>query len=387
MLTSNPQPHALHYTPRQCPSALQPIAPHLEHSIHRHVDEHMRRLAAVTACDSGHEACPTWWLQREAQWRARAASAMQLRLCTHARLWRDFLPLSHAQLGKDLRRRNETSLYEGAAFSALDYWEAEYSCGDEERVPQQVGDGPKWVCGAAALHRPCTVLSLGSNLDDSFERAMHARADCRAHIVDPTLDMYRHRETPEQFAVRLAAYGATLNASVGVGNPNSTGMVSGPNGRSSFRLVSLSQLLQHQYGPPPWHLTALKMDIEGHERGVLPEVFSLCAEGKLQIDQMNVELHPWPAWYGAATFRTFRDLFAVMTDALNCGLVLHHKERNLWGCPQSQCMELAWVSLRHAKRSALASVGMPADGDQPHGARNGDGGQRRRERQASSQAT
>ena len=32
--------------------------------------------------------------------------------------------------------------------------------------------------------------------------------------------------------------------------------------------------------------------------------------------------------------------------------MLHHKERNLWGCQHSQCVEYAWVSLRHARREA-----------------------------------
>lgn len=289
---------------------------------------------------------------------------MHQRLCTHARLWGDLLPLSLAPLGQSPTNRNRTSLYVGATFSALDYWEPEFSCNDEDRVPPTVGDGPKWVCGVEALHQPCTLLSLGSNLDDSFERAMHARARCRAYIVDPTIDLFRnsspafeHRETAEQFAARLAPYGATLNASVGVGNPGSTGTAA----RKSFRLVSLGQLLRDRYGPPPWRLSGIKMDIEGHEATVLPELFRLCSAGKLQVEQLNVELHPWPDWYGGRTFRDVRQLFASFTDALSCGLVLHHKERNLWGCPKSQCMEFSWVSLRHARRAAEAAIAPPAE--------------------------
>ena len=47
---------------------------------------------------------------------------------------------------------------------------------------------------------------------------------------------------------------------------------------------------------------------------------------------------------------------AQVRGALSCGLVLHHKERNLWGCPESQCMEYAWVSLAQARRAAGARV-------------------------------
>ena len=349
----------MHSNFRQCPTSLQPIAPQTEHHIHRHLQEHIRRLASATACVDGwnFRECPTWWLRREEAWRARAASAMHLRLCTHARLWGDLLPNSRVALGR--QPSNASSLYHGTFFSALDYWEPEYACGEDERVPEAVGDGPKWVCGASSLPQPCTLLSLGSNLDDSFEKAMHAKARCAAHIVDPTLDFFREAtsESSQAFAIRLSAYGATLNASVGLGNPNTTGMVRLPTGATwRFPLVSLAQLLRHRYGPAPWQLSALKIDIEGHERSVLAEVFDLCASGQLSIDQMNVELHPWPEWYGQATFRNVRDLHAVFGGALSCGLVLHHKERNLWGCPKGQCIELAWVSLRHAKRVALMAV-------------------------------
>ena len=351
--------------PRACPPSLLVGEPWLDHAIRRHVDEHARRLSALTACTTV-DACPSWWLRREDALRERAVAAMRLRLCTHARLWGDFLPTSRTPLGKQppSDRRNGTNLYHGATFSALDYWEPEYACGEDERVPAIVGDGPKWVCGPDALPLPCTLLSLGSNLDDSFERAMHARARCLAHIVDPTLDLIREinpalagRESVAHFSARLSEYGASLNATIGVGNPNSTGMLHGPGGTRRFRLVSVRQLLGDRYGPPPWHLSIAKIDIEGHERTVLPELFGLCAEGALSLDQLNVEVHPWPEWHGPGSFKVVRDLYGVFAQALSCGLVLHHKERNLWGCQQSQCMEIAWVSLGHAKRTALAAVG------------------------------
>jgi hypothetical protein len=36
--------------------------------------------------------------------------------------------------------------------------------------------------------------------------------------------------------------------------------------------------------------------------------------------------------------------------------MLHHKERNLWGCEKSQCLEYAWVSIEHARREATAAL-------------------------------
>ena len=54
--------------------------------------------------------------------------------------------------------------------------------------------------------------------------------------------------------------------------------------------------------------------------------------------------------------------------AVSCGLVLHHKERNLWGCPKSQCLEYAWVSIRQACREAMATLAGGGGGNKELGA-------------------
>ena len=52
-----------------------------------------------------------------------------------------------------------------------------------------------------------------------------------------------------------------------------------------------------------------------------------------------------------------RTVHAVFRRALACGLVLHHKEANVWGCAHVEngvgsalCAEYSWVSLEHARR-------------------------------------
>ena len=78
--------------------------------------------------------------------------------------------------------------------------------------------------------------------------------------------------------------------------------------------------------------------------------------GDLHVSQLNVEMHAAPKWYPHA-FRTVGELYgAMLRHALACGLLLHHKERNQWGCPAGECMEYAWVSLEHAKRVALHGI-------------------------------
>lgn len=56
----------------------------------------------------------------------------------------------------------------------------------------------------------------------------------------------------------------------------------------------------------------------------------------------------------AATYSWLRELYITFTEAISCNLLLHHKERNLWGCPNSECIEYAWVSIQHARRDAEA---------------------------------
>ena len=362
---------------------LQPILPavsprHAEH-INTHMLQYEARLAKLTACrpgsggvssDAGGQLCPPWWLKRETEWRERASQAELRRLCTHARIWRDFLPRSRISLKKSPASVNGSIPIVGV-FSSFDYFEPDYSCMSDERVPAHIGDGPKWICGAAALRRPCSLLALGSNFDDAFERAMYRRAGCRAYVVDPTLEFSGlvsgvHRGSGAatrtaaiaRFADSLASYGASLNSSVGVGDPSKgkgTVAVAG-SGFVHFRVVSMTSLLRDRYGSPPWHLDAVKIDIEGNEAPVLREMYALCDQGHLTIAQLNVEVHASPAWYHHS-FRTFHELYDAFDGALSCGLVLHHKERNLWGCAEAQCMEYAWVSLGHAKREALATTG------------------------------
>ena len=96
----------------------------------------------------------------------------------------------------------------------------------------------------------------------------------------------------------------------------------------------------------------------GAEYGVLNQAFSLCRAGQLEVDQLNVEVHTSPTWYPHA-FKKVSELHTVFAEAaLSCGLVLHHKERNLWGCRDGQCLEYAWVSMRHARREMMATLGL-----------------------------
>ena len=93
------------------------------------------------------------------------------------------------------------------------------------------------------------------------------------------------------------------------------------------------------------HISVLKADIEGAEYESLGELWALCDEGKLSIDQLNVELH-------LPDGQPLRAMHALFAGARSCGLWLHHKEVNTWG--RFPCAEFAWVSAAHAQRVVAA---------------------------------
>ena len=263
----------------------------------------------------------------------------------HDALFGEFLPLSMLTQSRIHHTIRLAASYTGR-FSPFDYWEAEYSCASESRVPARVvGDGAKWLCAAALHPAPCQVVSLGSHFDDAFERGMHKLASCKSYVVDPTLQLSTKKLL--DFERQLKSYGASLNGSVGVGR---AGKVLRFNGLKA-PLVSLETILRDRFlGAPSAHISVLKADIESAEYESLDDVWKLCASGWLTVDQLNVEMH--------LVNQTMKEMHAVFAGARKCGLVLHHKEVNTWGHPQYPCAEFAWVGLAHAQRAA-AAVGPP----------------------------
>ena len=285
-------------------------------------------------------ACSNWWARAEARWRDRWLRDEEARLLHHLRVWHEFLPESRLNVSNVVDSKSNYG-----STSPLDYWEADWPCVADERVPpfsaaapSAIGDGPKWMCGPRAIPKPCRVVSLGSNADDLFERGLHALQGCVTLIVDPTMGA----KAPA-FAARVADIGATLNATVGIGQSGHMG-TSRMGHRGRFPLVSLSELLRDQYGVPPHHVAVLKVDIEGHEWATLLDVWRECEAGRLTIDHLLIEVHVRRA--------AVAQLYALFSGAQRCGLALTHKERNSWGCWKGHCVEYAWVSLRHAHRLA-----------------------------------
>jgi len=324
-----------------------PTAPNVKQQIRAHMAELRKSLLTVTACTArlskAHsdpfDACGPWWGRAEDGWRRAYASAEEALLLEHAHRWHEYVPQSNLTVGDIVDFKSNYG-----STSPLDYWEPLWPCADDSRVPAgTVGDGPKWLCGASSLPQPCRVVSLGSNLDDRFERGMYGIANCTSLIVDPTMG-----GKAQPFAAKLATIGGHLNASVGIGVDGGAGASKMAKGRS-FATVSVQRLLREHYGHDgPLHLSVLKVDIEGFEYAGLQSVWDMCTRGQLTVDALLVEVHIRRAHVV--------QLYELFSKAYSCGLVLSHKERNNWGCWKGHCVEYAWVSLRHAHRLAAAQA-------------------------------
>ena len=260
----------------------------------KHMQAVRQSMSQVTAC--APRDCPEWWRARESALKDAMTAAEKQRLKDHRQLFDgDHLPTSSIAV-----RDVMAMLSDQRNLAPLLRWASDYSCGDEARQPVlRTGDGYKWVCGAIHHTQPCTLLSLGSAGDDSFERAMQDAAGCTAYIVDPTLNdagLGNHEMSAagaRTFASRVRARGFSLNGSVGVG-----GSVSLSGGVPPFPLVRIDQLIADHYGLPA-HISAVKIDIEGHEVIARPHGWrarvtrrSASAHAHARLTQPTLNLHP-----------------------------------------------------------------------------------------------
>lgn len=338
-----------------------------------HLASFSQRLRNTSACD--HRSCSLWWKDQERVWRRQVEHAERVRLLMHALDTGKFMPEIRQPIFKGFRPAMWRT-FEAAplAFSTqpLTAFTPEYSCaatawrvdagddatalrksgGDSTGTGVAVDDGHKYLCGRH-IASPCTMLSVGSNFQDGFERALSAAAKCRAYVVDPTLGA-ESSTAVIAFAKRLESYGARLNASVGLGASGTELRVgSGPTG-ARRPLLALGHVLKGASwlgcDGPRCHLSVMKLDCEGCEFEALTNpswgAWALCESGYLTIDELVVEVH------AAKRAASLADLHAVFAGALACGLMLHQKEVNWAGCKRGNCAEFSWVNVRHAARIA-----------------------------------
>ena len=327
-----------------------------------HIDAYDAELDAASACTvatSTHAAAGV------RAWRALAVEHERARLEAHFRFHKRFMPEDNTTAVRYWGSRKASST---TAWPQL--FNASFACPAIERIPPRRHGGTttdadyqtwKFLCAPHRLRKSCKLLSLGCNFQDAFEEALQ----CRSVIVDPTLDEAKvSPSTARDFATRVARRGDVLNRSVGIG----VGTLEA--GGKAVPLVSLRTLLASlQQGPSPFfsraqarhmgascakqpvdprgaHIDVLKVDIEGSEYELLPEVFELCRTGMLTVDQLLVEVHS--GLVAGRARHSAASLHAVFHGAHHCQLMLFHKELNLARAGRNS--EFSWVSMRHVLR-------------------------------------
>ena len=153
--------------------------------------------------------------------------------------------------------------------------------GDEEAF-RKTGDHLYRACGLSSEVAPCTVISIGSRNEWDFEEEVVRRTPCRVETFDCTL----HPSTKPPAALRErvrfhhACVGGRADTQIA---PRVTHLCSG-----TCHYLSWASLLHRANvsGAPAF----LKMDVEGFEWRVLPEILkpSTCA---LLPRQIALELH------------------------------------------------------------------------------------------------
>lgn len=198
------------------------------------------------------------------------------------------------------------------------------NCELEDRIGKDFGDGGKFVCGIQTFGPECLVYSVGSNLDDSFERDVRNSTTCEIHTFDPTINM--SLLTPAAHAFNYTAHSVGLAAT---------------ESRFAYGVVRPLSAILHSLGHTNRFLSILKVDCEGCEYEAFKSVFQDCAEGKLRIGQLQIELHN----------SSYSNITSFFDGADRCGLMIFHKERNHWGCQGAWCVEYAFISREAAWHS------------------------------------
>jgi len=231
---------------------------------------------------------------------------------------------------QETTRRNDLTSWNGTL--AYDLYEPEWVCETEKRVGPNdinVGDGPKFVCAPDLLkdQDDCLVYSIGSNYDFNFENGMRKYGPgCQFHTFDGTMDLTA-RPLPsglEEQSIHFHNWNVDIKSGI-----NDKGWIS----KTASDILSA-------LGHEGRRIDVFKIDCEGCEYEVMPQVLDLVKSGYISIDQAQVEIHGTDAAKIQFLFQRFR----------RAGYAVFHKERNHWGCNGYRCVEYSFIHLGKAKQ-------------------------------------
>lgn len=232
-------------------------------------------------------------------------------------------------------RRETLSAWNGKR--AYDLYEPEWTCHTEKRIGPDginVGDGPKFVCAPDLLKDldDCLIYSIGSNSDFSFEQGMRNHGlNCEFHTFDGTLNL-TSRPLPaglDKQNIHFHNWNVDLQSGT-----NEKGYIS----------KTISDIVT-KLGNEGKRIDVFKIDCEGCEYGVMPQVLDLVKSGLIRIDQVQIEIHGTDAAKVQSLFQSFRA----------AGYAVFHKERNHWRCNGYSCAKYSFISLTRAKQIFIHS--------------------------------
>ncbi|KAG2495386.1 hypothetical protein HYH03_006654 [Edaphochlamys debaryana] len=198
------------------------------------------------------------------------------------------------------------------------------------------GDGGKWLCGMETMQAPCSVISLGSRNDYTFEEAVLEETQCSLATLDCTikgpgrvLDAARHR-----FFKKCISGKAALND------------------RPDFMTY---EGLVTELGLPPTASPLLKIDVELYEYAVMSEWTEHTPSLPEQI-ALEVHFLGWRAPYLSVTSPIWgrrrlglHDLGLFFMHLANLGYGIVNKEDNPY-CPHCTEVTLLRVEAPAAAR-------------------------------------
>jgi hypothetical protein len=203
-------------------------------------------------------------------------------------------------------------------------WVPTLSCPLQSRLGE-AADGGKWVCGVehiaeqAARNQSCLVYSFGSNNQFGFEEELLRRLDdkCEVHVFDHTVTTWTLPNTTNR--IHTHGYAITSEADAKVrGKP----------------YMSYDQI-RNELGHANRSITILKIDIEGSEYEVLPDVLR---NTNALPDQILVETHMSPD--ARASVGATDELLYLFRNA---SYHMFHMEPNFYG--SSCCNEYSFLRL------------------------------------------
>mmetsp|Transcript_3677 Transcript_3677/g.4076 ORF Transcript_3677/g.4076 Transcript_3677/m.4076 type:complete len:325 (+) Transcript_3677:115-1089(+) len=181
-------------------------------------------------------------------------------------------------------------------------YEPQWSCKDMARIGE-VGDGAKFVCDVLELSEdplPCIVYSVGSADNFDFENNLLKYADCEIHTFDPKGTKAENLDPRIHF-----------HPYAWVHKPRQKHL------KTQRTWDQIMKELGHD------HIDILKIDVEGGEYGIIPQVFS-SQEGSIPIWQMIMETH----FYSKNRTQDIVKFMNLMDGILDDGFRLVAKETN-----------------------------------------------------------